>query len=95
MDWAHLPFPVGGESVFNIERGIPICLSRIRELSTLPIGLQYVEKYKTDSVHRSWCSTTGDLHGTAMNLKRLGGHAVPLKIASTVMSHFSRSHSGM
>ena len=27
--------------------------------------------------------------------KRLGGYAVPLKIASTVMSHFSRSHSGM
>ena len=27
--------------------------------------------------------------------KRLGVHAVPLKIASTAMSHFSRSHSGM
>jgi hypothetical protein len=27
--------------------------------------------------------------------KCLSGHAVPLKIASTGMSHFSRSHSGM
>ena len=88
-------FSNGWGNCFQHREGYPDLLSRIRELSTLPTGLQYVEKYKTDSVHRSWCSTTGDLHGTAMNLKRLGGHAVLLKIASTVMFHFSKSHSGM
>ncbi len=48
-------FSNGWGNCFQHREGYPDLLSRIRELSTLPTGLQYVEKYKTDSIHRSWC----------------------------------------